>query len=185
MGVSINGGTPKWMVLKGTIPFKWMMSRGSPIHGNPHIRNMDTHSSLTTSIYFLTTGPPRSPHLSGREHLHVPRGMTWNKGARRMEFWSKTEPFFLRFENSTGNFFSQILHQYLLKHDETTSNCTVWWLGLEDLLCKPWIPRWPPETSDARPKVSISNWQLKLDWLVVWTRKIWVNWDDYSRYMGK
>ena len=171
--------------LKGTIPFKWMMSRGSPIHGNPHIRNMDTHSSLTTSIYFLTTGPPR-PHICLEENIFTSHA-AWPETKERGEWSSgaKQSLFSLRFENSTGNFFSQILHQYLLKHDETTSNCTVWWLGLEDLLCKPWIPRWPPETSDARPKVSISNWQLKLDWLVVWTRKIWVNWDDYSRYMGK
>ena len=30
MGVSINGGTHKWMVYKGNSTYKWMITRGYP-----------------------------------------------------------------------------------------------------------------------------------------------------------
>ena len=36
--ISMKGGTPQWMVYKfykGKIPLKWMMTRGTPILGNP------------------------------------------------------------------------------------------------------------------------------------------------------
>ena len=37
MGVSINGGTPKWMVYSGTSQSKMDDLGGTPISGNPHI----------------------------------------------------------------------------------------------------------------------------------------------------
>ena len=37
MGVSLNGGTTNMMVYNGKIPFKWMMTGGTPILGKPHM----------------------------------------------------------------------------------------------------------------------------------------------------
>ena len=37
MGVSINGGTPKWMVFVRENPIKMDDLGGTPISGNPHI----------------------------------------------------------------------------------------------------------------------------------------------------
>ena len=57
---SINGGTPKWMVYKGksmNIPLRWMITRGTPISGSPHVSglvstraNWDARRSCTTSM---------------------------------------------------------------------------------------------------------------------------------------
>ena len=37
LGVSINGGTQNGWLLLGKIPWKWMMTRGTPIWGNLHV----------------------------------------------------------------------------------------------------------------------------------------------------
>ena len=37
VGVSKNGGTHKWMVYRENPIQKWMMTRGTPILGNPHV----------------------------------------------------------------------------------------------------------------------------------------------------
>ena len=33
---SIHGGSPKWMICRENPNLKWMMTRGTPIYGNPH-----------------------------------------------------------------------------------------------------------------------------------------------------
>ena len=48
-GFHSHGGTPKWMVFLGKIPWRWMIFRGSPISGNIHLTGMDwktTHAPL-------------------------------------------------------------------------------------------------------------------------------------------
>ena len=44
-GVSINGGTPKWLVYNGKSSYKWMMTRGTPISGNLQPYNFEGSGS--------------------------------------------------------------------------------------------------------------------------------------------
>ena len=52
MVISVNGGTPKWMVCNGTSIYKWMMTGGTPISGNFHVYIYIYHEML----YYLCSG---------------------------------------------------------------------------------------------------------------------------------
>ena len=86
MGVSINGGTPKWLILYGKIPFKWMIWGYLYDLGNPHICLPPIELIEFFSSFFFVSRSIVSHSISrnngnhGQCHRHLLRQYRWASG---------------------------------------------------------------------------------------------------------